>query len=197
MPQRKAKKKAGNTRGFATTSTPSKKELATDQSLTQCGTDVHESVAGLPAVHELGTLDDARDDAEDVLLDESAQIIEGGTKLFNRLTSEIEVDKRARKNCIQITLPEAIVEKILCLWQREHKPRTQNLTKDESLRQLFATELLLRANGLTDDAIQDILLHVEDLSRADRSLQYVCVHILHLTELTALVSTQHIARYRL
>ena len=175
MAQKKGKRKtqAGNSRGFATVSTPSK---AKDQ--VENGDLDHVVNAALdtdnviePALSDLTT--NIEGTQQDHASDEAAQVVESGTKLYNRLSGEIEVDKRSRKACIQLSLPEKSVERILNLGKDEHTDEIQELPEQESLKYLYAAELLLGKLGFTDQVIRDALIQAKNVSNMNDILYQV------------------------
>lgn len=175
MPPKRAKKKAqaGNTRGFATTSIPAKvrniPEEATASDLDK--THATPQSAKIDVADQL--LQNERDEANK-LLAESLQIVEHGDRIFTRMTAEIDVEKRSRKNCIQLSLPESSVDRILLLAASQartrHYPSTSTL---ETLKNLYAVELLLQRAGYHDEVVKQVLLDVPNIADPAASLFHV------------------------
>ena len=165
MPPRKSKKKAqaGNSRGFATTSVPSKvKEVAPEP---------------VPAIQETIPIADEEGKAEKEELakiaEESQQIVEAGTKAYTRYNAEIEVDRRSRKVCIDLTLPEASVSNILSMAAGQQQDAISKGSSLASMTALYTGELLLKKTGIDDQTIAKILSSVNDLGSPDQLLYHV------------------------
>ena len=162
MPPKKGKKKAqaGNSRGFATTSVPSKpKEVVQD--IPQPAIDT--TIVPVPAA--------VVDLEHERLVDEDAQIVESGSKQFSRLNAEIEIDRRARKQYTQLSMPEDIVERIIALHNDSNIPvRRAKLT---DLISLYSAELLLKSINLDQVTSDQVLRDVKNLCDADDLLYHV------------------------
>lgn len=172
MPTKKGKKKAqaGNTRGFATTSIPAKVRDAPSlaEKITENGNEIDTVVATSESDIKLRH----EEDLEAKALAEAAEIVESGTKAFTRFNAEVDVEKRSRKTSIQLSLPEASVERILNLARHDNQPLVSH-SVIESLKCLYTGELLLRKLGLPEETIEKTLAEVADVSIPDASLYHV------------------------
>lgn len=162
MPPKKAKKKAqaGNSRGFATTSIPAKVKEVIDEPVAE------------PAPEIVQAIPSAEIDTEaEKLVEEATIIVEAGTKQFSRFNAEIEIDKRARKQYTQLSMPENVIEHVVASHKltsiRVKRPKLVDLTA------LYAAELLLSGTGLAKDMINQVLREVDDPSLPDDYLYHV------------------------
>lgn len=176
MPQKKGKKKtqASNSRGFATTSVPSKVK----ETVEALNDDTAQDVEALHSeLNQNDTAAHARIQAELKCANQSSQIVENGTKAFNRYCSEIDVDKRSRKTCITLSLPESNISRLLELAKDLHHEPQDEKGATTSMTQLFTGELLLKRLGLSSVSIERILCNVDSLASADELLYHVSAHI--------------------
>lgn len=176
MAPKKSKKKAqgGNARGFATTSVPSKtKNISSGD-----GEGAHSSAASL--VEEVKQVEapeaGPQPQNETILaIAESTHIVELGTKVFNRLMTDVEVDRRTRKASILLSLPEVLVERILSLGHDQQSTFVQDKIPDEeSMRYLYTGELLLRKIGLGEGLVRATLTSCPVISKPEALLYHVC-----------------------
>ncbi|ORY82099.1 P-loop containing nucleoside triphosphate hydrolase protein [Protomyces lactucae-debilis] len=169
MPPKKNKKKASaaNSRGFATTSVASKAKEAA------LATPVESPTPPEPVV-ELAEPQDIVIDRERAAQEalESATIVENGTRAFNKIWSEVQVERRSRKACIPIALPETIIAQVLTLAQASTS-RLQKQTAAESMSDLYCGEILLRELGLSEDLVKTVLTHTAMPSSPEKLLYYI------------------------
>ncbi|CCG83713.1 protein of unknown function [Taphrina deformans PYCC 5710] len=176
MPPKKSKKKAqaGNNRGFATTSVPAKAKEPT-RPITP---EVQTSIDTTPTI-DVADVEAARCKAveqENLLkrTTENSQIVDGGMKAFNRVVTDMDVDKRSRTSCIQISLAENHVASILRLaLSDEGKSTTDQRNEIEDLQSLYTGEQLLRKLGLSEAVVQQVLLKAKDISKPEALLEHL------------------------
>lgn len=143
-----------------------------------------EVVAIGPAVEEetaATQVDEEVKRAADVAL-EAATIVEDGNKLFGKVWSDTQVERRSRKACIPISLPDTIIDKVLSRAQTSSS-RLPKQASVESMSDLFASERLLREFGVPDELINDILINTARPSDPEKLLFYV-IHEIQKSGLT-------------
>lgn len=169
MPGKKSKKKAGNERGFATTSTPAKlKDAAPETDSTEKQVAIQENF------HNEVEAEKASDDIEEAqMLAQSTEVVENGGRQYTRLWSEVELEKRARKSCSQLSLPEILVERILRLGSEHGKFVEARMGVTDALRYLYTAELMLKRTGVCQSSISIVLKNIGDVTSLDALLYYV------------------------
>lgn len=197
MPGKKTKKKgSGNERGFATTSVPAKTKEVVSQEVGQ------KDAATISSTEEPGALKVdpvvySADSEEACILAQSFEVVEAGTRQYNKLLNETEVERRTRKTCSQLSLPEAIVNRILKLGKISGKSAGPCLDMTDEMRCLYTAELMLRHFGLCEASISTVLSNVTDTTSTDAMLYYVSRQLSRTIVLIHAVDTQHRGQYNL
>ena len=175
MPSKGSKKKkatAANSRGFATTSTP-KVVKAAETVEEEVPTSWEETVDDTPDDGPVEEQDTARLQAEADQDAETTRIVETGTRAFSKLYSEIEVDRRSRKTCIPISLPQDTVDRILELELQHTNLATRSDTAADTTTDIFKQELLLRRLGMDDEVVDWLLREAPDVASSDDLMTYM------------------------
>lgn len=173
MPGKKSKKKtSGNERGFATTSVPAKtKEIATPDPIVEVAEpDSSKEEQVHPEIANERSLEDSENAR---ILAQSFEVVETGTRLYNKLLNETEVEKRTRKSCCQLSLPEALIERILSLGNLHGRSSASRLDTTDALRYLYTAELMLRRTGICQSSISLVLSRIPDYTSTDALLYFV------------------------
>ncbi len=160
------KKKAQHNRGFATTSVPSKKVAPIPEEKPE-----EPSADQAPDAAESQTV---QIEIEDEVLKTNAAVVENGNKAVSKLWNEVEPERRSRKGCVNVSISESVISKILNLCRSQLCTRSKSSNNDEEaeLTRLYTAELILKRMGIRQD-ISEKVLEECDLESWDQILEYV------------------------
>lgn len=178
-PKRKKKVQAGNARGFATTSIPTKAHATAIAESAITGAEADITCDKITSASDGQSEEETRAGSDRVeqarLLSESTQIVDQGKRMFTKTLADMDVEKRSRKACIQLTLSNTVIDRILSLAQSQAFATTERLSPLDSMKYLYAGELMMKSIGLEEESIHEVLLYAPHIATVEDLLCFVSI----------------------